>query len=1724
MYSAGIIRNCLIHHNYAGTGGGGVYIGYGTSLARIENCSIIYNEATVNGGLDYFSNGPQIFNSILYDNINGNWSGGSFSYSCTTPLPTGTGNIDIPPLFRNPAVNDFRLQVSSPCIDAGANQTWMTDGQDLNQKARLVNSTVDMGAYELTFNVTVRLLLQGPYNTTLHQMNPYGSLPSHSPYAADNKTLPTVTNATDWVLLELRSESNAVANVYQSVYLRNDGYLIDGTGASNIFLNGSPDESYYVVVKHRNHLTAMSAQPIPFAERSLSYDFTIASAQFFGGTTNTTELEPGIWGVPAGDADGDGQLLPVDQQIHQTQLHATGYYRSDFDLDGIVTPSDLTRFWASNLTKQATAPNPEVSLHPSLVISPPRKTVLPGEAVDLQVLNETNTYHWAFVHNESGASLTSTYASTNQYIAGSGTSSIDVVEAWHEDNPLGRVYFNVISTQEVAAIGKAIIFAGGSSLADRVWHATHKLANRSYEILRERGFSAENINYLSFGHTPNETNIDGTMSILNASNAFTSLTAPLQKPDRLFVYLVDHGEIINQQGAFRLNPSEYLSAGQLKLWLDHLQAQDDIDITVVLDFCYAGSFVPVIAPYTGNASRTIIASSASNELTYFVADGTISFSSIFFSGIDQGLSLWDAFELARIAMSPYQNAEIEDNQHGAIAQNTFIGSTFAAGKNFPIIGSAPESQLLNNSDTATLWVDDIKSSYLLHRVWCTILPPSYQPDPTSGAPVTELIEVDLIKNETTGRYEAEYDAFDEPGIYQINFYAQDIWLSVSPPKPSTVVQDGIEERLILIQGDHSNSEQAQHINQLANQVYVAFKKRLFHEDSIQYLSHSPGTNIGTHQIIVDAKPTLHQLHHAITNWAEATDILTVYFIGDGTNNLFRINPSQEVHQVDLQTSLNTFQNLHQELHVIFESPGSGSYIPYLIPPTDAKRVLIASSAPHRENSFDPATSFTGLLMTEIQAGESLGRAVYIARRAVRRATGNVRQKVLIDDNGNGLPNEKSIDGLCAEEVFFGSAFFTGSEIPQIEEVTPPTTLDNGTELLLWAQVNPDTNYMERVWCSITTPTNNLSTLATEYDMMFNPVEQRYELLFDDLYWPGLYSITFHARNTSGEVAPTLQTEIFQTTPSTFTNINTSLPDEYEPDSRDPLATYTDLPAMQYHTFHTPTDKDWVKFYAMSNYVYDIETVHVGTNQHIDTILEVYHEVSPGNLVLVDYVDEFGTREGELTGLDFPSNGFYYVRVSQYPTSPWEPDGYMLYINIPTGLQGTLTLVAVNILNQQYITSSQVTVAGQTHSFGANGAAVLNYPTIENLYGQYASVAPPNLFDSLYHPLNASLRPENPYSYYGNPRLITENSFTTHAYAGVGYARYSYMGFFFIPKTRITAQVVNAHDGNPIPHAFITFQPTSELGTNNQVYDRYPWASYGQRWETDINGYFSADVWLLPHNSYNLWVQASNFDTFYLANAAHIPQHVSLVDLGSLSLTPSGSTPGMIQTIANVRDEYSNLSVDNATVYFCKQDTGCDRGDLPTPKNPGFQTLPNGDVSATTSIDHNLMFIQKLNYHTTSVELMLSSTMSETNIGIVYMRPTDDNTNAIPDAWEYEHYGRLLSSTTEEETQDTDMDGHNNYEEYLIGSNPTDPESSLQFSDIIYTPSNRSVTLRWDANENRTYYIHSQNNMTSTTFTLKYLQEQQDNTFSPMSWTDYNVTNHTLKIYRLHLYSPYYYAP
>ena len=103
---SGVLYNCLIADNNGGSYGGG------SDQSTLYNCTLVGNTATYGGG----AYNCRLYNCIVYSNSPANLSVATCQYTCSSPLPSGTGNLSVNPLL----LANGRLAAGSPCIGMGS--------------------------------------------------------------------------------------------------------------------------------------------------------------------------------------------------------------------------------------------------------------------------------------------------------------------------------------------------------------------------------------------------------------------------------------------------------------------------------------------------------------------------------------------------------------------------------------------------------------------------------------------------------------------------------------------------------------------------------------------------------------------------------------------------------------------------------------------------------------------------------------------------------------------------------------------------------------------------------------------------------------------------------------------------------------------------------------------------------------------------------------------------------------------------------------------------------------------------------------------------------------------------------------------------------------------------------------------------------------------------------------------------------------------------------------------------------------------------------------------------------------------------------------------------------------------------------------------------------------------------------------------------------------------
>lgn len=152
----------------------------------------------------------------------------------------------------------------------------------------------------------------------------------------------------DWVLVELRDKSDAATIVESKAgLLMANGDVKAEDGVSDLLFAATPD-SYFVAIRHRNHLGAMTLTAEPLTYGSI-VDFT--TAPLFG--TDAADTSTGTQLLWAGDAVADGLLDAADRSEAWNNRNDNTYRSSDCNLSGYTEAADRSFTWNNrNKTEQ----------------------------------------------------------------------------------------------------------------------------------------------------------------------------------------------------------------------------------------------------------------------------------------------------------------------------------------------------------------------------------------------------------------------------------------------------------------------------------------------------------------------------------------------------------------------------------------------------------------------------------------------------------------------------------------------------------------------------------------------------------------------------------------------------------------------------------------------------------------------------------------------------------------------------------------------------------------------------------------------------------------------------------------------------------------------------------------------------------------------------------------------------------------------------------------------------------------------------------------------------------------------------------------------------------------------------------------------------------------------------------------------------------------------------
>jgi hypothetical protein len=154
----------------------------------------------------------------------------------------------------------------------------------------------------------------------------------------------------DWVFIELRAKTNPTIVLYtRSALIQRDGDIVDVDGLSPVIFPAANNDTYYIALKHRNHLGFRPLSNFALSATPTILDFTNNSLTFYGSRPALKQLSTRIYGMCAGDANHNSVINSVDKNsFWRLQNGTRGYLHADFDLNGLVNAVDKNTFWLIN--------------------------------------------------------------------------------------------------------------------------------------------------------------------------------------------------------------------------------------------------------------------------------------------------------------------------------------------------------------------------------------------------------------------------------------------------------------------------------------------------------------------------------------------------------------------------------------------------------------------------------------------------------------------------------------------------------------------------------------------------------------------------------------------------------------------------------------------------------------------------------------------------------------------------------------------------------------------------------------------------------------------------------------------------------------------------------------------------------------------------------------------------------------------------------------------------------------------------------------------------------------------------------------------------------------------------------------------------------------------------------------------------------------------------------
>jgi ligand-binding sensor domain-containing protein len=363
----------------------------------------------------------------------------------------------------------------------------------------------------------------------------------------------------------------------------------------------------------------------------------------------------------------------------------------------------------------------------------------------------------------------------------------------------------------------AIIIAGGGNQAtNALWDTTESISTYFYKMLIKRKFVNSEIYYLS-SHPWADFNGDGyndrivdaprpprPITVDDVKKAFDWAKEQGKLDQPLYLFFIDHGG----EGKLQLAKNTMMQAAEFKAMLDDYQNATGNQVVVLLEACYSGSFLPILAA----PNRAIISSAKANELAYF--EDKQGFSRFFTKNMLKGMNFLEAFEYAvqkqsrmlakmdeRLSggseeyIATTQTPQCDDNgdgvyneSDGAWLKQLRINGNIRTADFTLAVESLTTSISVQVGEPFQLRAKATTASGLIKRVWAVIRPPRINlVIDSNGTPILAYPTLELSQSEDKEIWTGTWNEAVYSGDYEISFYAKDNEGNIEMSEESVVI-------------------------------------------------------------------------------------------------------------------------------------------------------------------------------------------------------------------------------------------------------------------------------------------------------------------------------------------------------------------------------------------------------------------------------------------------------------------------------------------------------------------------------------------------------------------------------------------------------------------------------------------------------------------------------------------------------------------------------------------------------------------------------------------------------------------------------------------------------------------------------------------------------------------------------------------------------------------------